>query len=58
MKKEFVGAWFAKCYVEVNKELHVTIWINAPLLSYIYRTPICNSTLAIYKTCMQQLRKE
>jgi hypothetical protein len=25
MKKEFVGAWFAKCYVEVNKELHVTI---------------------------------
>jgi hypothetical protein len=58
MKKEFIEAWFAKCYVEVNKVLHVTIRVNAPLLPYIYQTLVCNSTLAIYKTCMQQLRKE
>jgi hypothetical protein len=58
MKKEFYEAWSTKPYVEVNEVLHVTIRVNVLLLPYIYRTPICNSTLAICKTCMQQLRKE
>jgi len=58
MKKEFDETWFAKCYAEVNEVLHVIIRVNVPLLPYIYRTLVCNSTFVICKTCMQQLRKE
>ncbi len=57
-KKEFDEAWFAKHYAEVKEVLHVTIRVNVPLLPYIYRIPVCKSTIASCKTCMQQFIKE